>query len=153
VQAGVATAAIGGGRRSGMWQVFQGESAMRTSRAAFVVGLGLALGLGATANRALAFKEFSDEFKAKYVKAGTPLATAVESAKCNVCHAGKSKKERNVYGAQLAERLDKEDKKNVEKIRKVLDEVAALSSDPANASAPTFGQLIEQGKLPGGTPE
>ena len=60
-----------------------------------------------------------------------------------------SKKERNAYGNALAERLDKkEDAKNVEKIRQALSEVAALSSDPAKPDAPTFGALIEQGKLP-----
>jgi hypothetical protein len=89
-----------------------------------------------------------------YVKDGTPLAAAVEEAKCNVCHVGKSKKDRNAYGHALAERLDKkEDAKNVEKIRKALEEVAALSSDPAKADAPTFGQLIAEGKLPGGAPQ
>jgi hypothetical protein len=88
------------------------------------------------------------------VKDGTPLAAEVETAKCNVCHKGKSKKDRNAYGHALAERLDKkEDAKNVEKIRKALEEVAALSSDPAKADAPTFGQLIAEGKLPGGAPQ
>jgi hypothetical protein len=95
---------------------------------------------------AFAIKQFADEFKAVYVKDGTPLAAAVETAKCNVCHAGKSKKERNAYGEALAERLDKEtDKKDVEKIRKVLDEVAKL---PSKVSGKTFGELIADGKLP-----
>jgi hypothetical protein len=65
---------------------------------------------------------------------------------------GKSKKDHNAYGIALAERLDKkEDAKNVEKIKKALEEVAALSSDPSKADAPTFGKLIEEGKLPGGS--
>ena len=98
-----------------------------------------------------------DEFKAVYVKpdsanpAEKALAAEVETAKCNVCHKGSSKKERNGYGDALADRLDKkEDAKNVEKIRKALETVAAMPSDPAKADAPTFGALIEQGKLPGG---
>ncbi|MFM8891862.1 MAG: hypothetical protein ACKOTB_09635, partial [Planctomycetia bacterium] len=70
---------------------------------------------------------------------------------CNVCHKGSSKKERNGYGEALADRLDKkEDAKNVEKIRKALEEVAALPSDPSNAGGPTFGALLKEGKLPGG---
>lgn len=126
----------------------------RSSRYAWVVGFGLALVVGASAREAFAIKQFLDEFKAVYVKEGTPLAAAVEKAKCNVCHVGKSKKDRNAYGDALAERLDKkEDAKNVEKIRKALDEVAALSSDPSKADAPTFGALIEEGKLPGGNAE
>lgn len=123
-------------------------------------GLALLVGAGATllacgpVREAYAIKQFADEFKAVYVKDGTPLAAAVEEAKCNVCHMGKSKKDRNAYGNALAERLDKkEDAKNVDKIRKALEEVAALSSDPAKPDAPTFGQLIADGKLPGGAPQ
>jgi hypothetical protein len=62
---------------------------------------------------------------------------------------GSVKKDRNAYGNALAERLDKkEDAKNVEKIKKALEEVAALPSDPAKADSPTFGALLKAGKLP-----
>jgi hypothetical protein len=125
----------------------------RSSRHALLVCAGLVVIAGGSSREAFAIKQFADEFKAVYVKEGTPLAAAVEEAKCNVCHVGKSKKDRNAYGNALAERLDKkEDAKNVEKIRKALEEVAALSSDPSKPDAPTFGKLIEEGKLPGGTP-
>jgi hypothetical protein len=126
---------------------------IRTSRYGWVVAAGIACVAGGSARDAFAIKQFADEFKAMYVKPGTPLAAAVETAKCNVCHAGSSKKERNAYGHALAERLDKkEDAKNVEKIKKALEEVAALSSDPSKPDAPTFGKLIEEGKLPAGSP-
>jgi cytochrome c5 len=122
-----------------------------------VAGAAVALACGGAAREAFAIKQFFDEFKAVYVKpessdpAEKALAAEVETAKCNVCHAGSSKKERNAYGNALADRLDKkEDAKNVEKIRKALDEVAALPSDPAKADAPTFGALLKEGKLPGG---
>ena len=124
---------------------------MSGSRYACVVGLGLVLTAGPAIRPAHAIKQFSDEFKALYVKEGTPLAAEVENAKCNVCHVGKSKKDRNAYGNALAERLDKkEDKDNKDKIRAMLEEVAGLSSDPSKADAPTFGALIAEGKLPGG---
>jgi hypothetical protein len=127
---------------------------IRSSRFACVVGIGLAVAVGSSAREAFAIKQFFDEFKAVYVKDGTPLAAAVETAKCNVCHVGKSKKDRNAYGNALAEKLDKkEDAKNVEKIRKALEEVAALPSDSAKADSPTFGALLAEGKLPGGTAE
>jgi hypothetical protein len=132
---------------------------MHCSRKASLVGrwgmaLGLAVAVGLAARPAVAIKQFSDEFKEVYVKEGTPLAAEVEKAKCNVCHVGKSKKDRNAYGNALAERLDKkEDKENKEKIRTMLAEVAALSSDPGKPDAPTFGQLIEAGRLPGGPAE
>jgi hypothetical protein len=127
---------------------------IRSSRFACVVGIGLAVVVGSSAREAFAIKQFFDEFKTVYVKDGTPLAAAVETAKCNVCHVGKSKKDRNAYGNALAEKLDKkEDAKNVEKIRKALEEVAALPSDSAKADSPTFGALIAEGKLPGGNAE
>jgi hypothetical protein len=124
---------------------------IRDYRYACLAALGLTVVLGGGTREAFAIKQFADEFKAMYVKEGTPLAAAVEGAKCNVCHMGTSKKERNVYGHALAERLDKkEDAKNVEKIKAALQEVAGLSSDPSKPDAPTFGKLIEEGKLPGG---
>ena len=124
---------------------------IRDFRHACLAVLGLTVAAGGLTREAFAIKQFADEFKALYVKEGTPLAAAVDEAKCNVCHLPASKKERNAYGHALAERLDKkEDAKNVEKIKAALQEVAGLSSDPSKPDAPTFGKLIEEGKLPGG---
>ena len=132
-------------------------SCSRSSRYALVAGAAVAWVCGGSAREAFAIKQFFDEFKAVYVKpdsadpAEKALVAGVESAKCNVCHEGTSKKERNAYGNALAERLNKkEDAKNVEKIKKALEEVAALPSDPAKADSPTFGALLKEGKLPGG---
>lgn len=116
--------------------------------------LGLSFALAGSAREAFAIKQFADEFKEVYVKEGTPLAAEVETAKCNVCHKGKSKKDRNAYGEALAKLLDKkEDKANKEKIRQALETVAKESSDPSKPDAPTFGELIAEGKLPGGPVE
>ena len=72
--------------------------------------------------------------------------------KCNVCHVGKDKKERNAYGKALDERLDKKaDKENKGKIRKMMEEVAALPSGDKSDS-PTFGALLKEGKLPVAVP-
>ena len=118
-------------------------------RQAVVLGLGVALAGGVCAGPAFAIKQFQDEFKSLYVKEGTPLAAEVERAKCNVCHVGSSKKDRNAYGQALDERLDKKtDKEDKEKIRKMLEEVAALPSDPAKKDSPTFGDRIKAGMLP-----
>ena len=126
----------------------------RSSIPARLALLALSLAIGASAREAFAIKQFSDEFKAVYVKEGTPLAAEVETAKCNVCHKGSNKKDRNAYGEALAKLLDKkEDKENKEKIRQALDTVAKESSDPSKPDAPTFGDLIAAGKLPGGPGE
>jgi hypothetical protein len=125
----------------------------RFRRIACLAGLCVALAGVGLARPAYAIKQFQDEFKALYVKEGTPLAAEVERAKCNVCHVGKDKKDRNVYGQALDERLDKKaDKDNAEKIRKMLEEVAALPSDPTTPGSPTFGDLIKAGKLPVAVP-
>jgi hypothetical protein len=117
-----------------------------------VTGMVIAIGVAAWGGQAFAIKQFADEFKAVYVEEGTPLAAEVEKAKCNVCHMGKSKKDRNAYGQALAELLDKkEDKDNKDKIRQALETVAAKPS--AGAGSPTFGDLIKEGKLPGGPAE
>lgn len=80
---------------------------IRDFRYSCLVVVGVALAAGGLTREAFAIKQFADEFKAMYVKDGTPLAAAVEEAKCNVCHMGKSKKDHNAYGNALAERLDK----------------------------------------------
>jgi hypothetical protein len=127
----------------------------RRSSFAVMVGIAVAFVAGASSRPAFAIKQFFDEFKAIYVKPDSAdanekaLAAEVETAKCNVCHAGSNKKERNAYGDALAELLDKKaDAKNVEKIKESLVKVAGMSSDPSQPDAPTFGDLFKQGKLP-----
>jgi hypothetical protein len=129
----------------------------RSSFQVAVTGVMVAVVVVSASRPAFAIKQFFDEFKAAYVKPESAdpnekaLAAEVETAKCNVCHAGKSKKDRNAYGNALADLLDKkEDAKNVAKIKESLEKVAAMPSVPGKADAPTFGDLIKQGKLPGG---
>jgi hypothetical protein len=124
-----------------------------SNRWGVMLGAMVVVVVGASSRPAFAIKEFFDEFKAVYVKPDSSdandkaLVAEVETAKCNVCHVGSSKKERNSYGNALADLLDKkEDKKNPEKIRQALDTVAAM---PSADGAPTFGELLKQGKLPG----
>ena len=65
--------------------------------------------------------------------------------KCNICHEGKSKKDKNAYGKLLDKLLDrKKDAKNPEKIRQAL---AAVESEKS-PSGETYGELIKEGKLP-----
>jgi hypothetical protein len=105
-------------------------------------------------------KSFKDQFDVKYVKKDSKdvkqkaFAEIVAEVKCNLCHQGKSKKDRNPYGQELAKLLDKKaDMKNVEKIKKVLDQVAKLKFNPKDKKSLTFGELIAAGKLPGGKPK
>jgi len=94
------------------------------------------------------------EFVAKYVKSDASeakdkgFAEAVENAQCNVCHAGEEKKNRNAYGQALAKFLVKADRNNKDKIRQSLDKAAGVKAKPDDPNAPTFGDCINQGKLP-----
>lgn len=106
---------------------------------------------------ARADKAFFDEFVAKYVKPDSAdpkdqaFKATVEKVRCNVCHEGRAKKNRNVYGQALDKLLDRQtDKENKPKIRAALDTVAKQHSKPDDDKSPTFGELIEQGKLPAG---
>lgn len=125
----------------------------------FVVWLGCGAvfgGLALAGSDAQAIPSFKKEFDAKYVHkegndAEKAFAAKVEKVKCNVCHKGQKKKDRNAYGDALADLLDKkEDEKNLEKIRESLDKVAAMKSKKDDPNSPTFGELIEKGELPGG---
>ncbi len=58
-----------------------------------------------------------------------------------------------LYGVELAKLLDnKTDKDNKDKIHSALAKVEKLPSNAQDKNSPTFGQLIQQGKLPGGAP-
>jgi hypothetical protein len=126
---------------------------LRTVSMALLVGIATAL----AAQPAAAIIQFRNEFRDKYVNedstdpADVAFAELVKEARCDLCHAGRDKEVRNRYGEALSVLLDHDaDKKNVEKIQAALDEVAGQASDPDDPDSPTFGELIEQGKLPGG---
>jgi cytochrome c2 len=98
-----------------------------------------------SASPAFAVKQFYDEFKEVYVNNGELDASAVAKAKCNLCHEGKSKKNKNAYGKLLDTLLDrKKDAKNPEKIREALAKVESEKS----SSGVTYGELFKEGKLP-----
>lgn len=116
----------------------------------------IAAGAMMSVSTARAEKAFRDEFIAKYVKADSEdakdkaFAAACEKARCNICHEGKSKKDRNTYGAALGKLIKRADKEDKDKIQAALDKVAAIKSDAKDSKSPTFGELIKAGKLPGG---
>jgi squalene-hopene/tetraprenyl-beta-curcumene cyclase len=115
---------------------------------------------GPLASSAWAVRSFQSEFYALYLdqQSTDPDVVAYEAlvreAKCNLCHIGNSKKDRNTYGMELAKLLDHTaDNRNAEKIRNALEQVAQLKSVPDDEDAKTFGQLIAARQLPGAAPE
>lgn len=111
-----------------------------------VFGLSLML----STDDANARPNYNSAFKDMYVKEGTPLAKAVDEVKCNVCHEGKKKKNRNVYGKAVHEALGGEKIKDKDKINAALEKAAKMHSDPEDKDSPTFGELLKEGKLPAG---
>src|SRR5262245_13817448 len=102
--------------------------------------------------------QFKKVFDDTYVKKApaTPqekaLAEAVSTVQCNVCHVGPNPKvgtkNRNAYGKAVNGLITTKDAINTPKIIEALDQVSKMKSDPNNPNSPTFGELLEQGKLP-----
>ena len=102
---------------------------------------------------AAAIPQFQKVFFAEYIDDhGNPeYAEMVKTeAKCFLCHQGKKKKtNRNAYGQQLSELLDKKkDKKDVDKISAALKKVGDMPSNPKDPNSKTYAERIAAGRLP-----
>jgi hypothetical protein len=114
--------------------------------------------VGTSAESAWAIPPFDLAFKKEYVAAGSPLAEKVAEVKCNVCHKGTMKKDRNEFGMAVSKYLKKadfagDDKKfdpkspeGAAKLKEGLEKATAEKS----SSGKTFGELLKAGELPGG---
>ena len=118
---------------------------------AIVIGASLAI----SPREASAIPQFKKEWDAIYMDddstdaAVVELTTAAKKAKCNVCHAGKSKKKRNAYGAELSKLLKKtKDNKDVYKIKEAIEQVSEMHSVAGDDSSPTWGEVFASGTLP-----
>ncbi|TWT34919.1 hypothetical protein [Blastopirellula retiformator] len=112
-----------------------------------------------TADQAFAIKPFMEVFIANYnvkepkTDSEKALAAAVAEVKCNLCHEGKSKKNRNAYGAAMDELVDKKEfvaarKEDKEKAQKEFTEILVKLEAEKSPTGETYGELIKAGKLP-----
>lgn len=107
------------------------------------------------ASQASALPPFNKEFAAKYVEGNSNAAfvEAVGTAKCNACHEGTSKKNKNAYGKAVAMFLTKAEfekvKADADAAKKYIDEGLEKAAAEKSASGKTYGELIAEGKLPG----
>ena len=114
---------------------------------AALAGVGLAIFVGVSGGTAKAIPPFKKEWDGMYAKDGTPIAKVATEAKCNVCHVkDKDKKTRNDYGTAISS-LIKKTEKDPEKIRAAILKVEKMTTPDGKT---TFGDLIKEGKLPGG---
>lgn len=118
-----------------------------------------AIAVVSTADKAFAIKPFMDVFVEKYnvkepkTDADKALAVAVAEVKCNLCHEGKSKKDRNAYGAAMDKLVDKAEivallKEDKDKGEKTITEALVKLEAEKSPSGETFGELLKAGKLP-----
>jgi cytochrome c553 len=99
--------------------------------------------------------QYRAQFQKHYKE--SKIAEAAKEAKCNVCHYGKKKKDRNDYGVALSKHLSKEIftklKRDKEALNKKVDEALEAVEKVEKSAGTTFGSLIEEGELPGTAPE
>jgi hypothetical protein len=105
---------------------------------------------------ASALPPFNKEWMAKY-KDGSKDAKfveAVETAKCNVCHQGESKKMKNEYGKVVGKYLTKakynEIKDDEAAAKKYILEGLQKAEAEKNGGGKSYGDVMKAGALPGG---
>jgi hypothetical protein len=107
------------------------------------------VGLGFSFQSASALPPFNKEWVSKY---NTPEKAAYSEAKCNVCHAGESKKMKNDYGKAVGKFLTKakynEIKEDEAAAKKYIAEGLAKAEAEKAASGKTYGELLKAGELP-----
>lgn len=74
------------------------------------------------------------------------LEEPLKETKCGLCHTPGSKKERIAYGDALLKAL--KDGENIKDAKQVTDALRATEGMPSSTMGTTFGQLIQEGKLP-----
>jgi hypothetical protein len=92
------------------------------------------------ASQAQARPNYCKEFIGQYEN-----VKEAKEAKCTICHPGKEKKERNIYGVALSKCLAAEKVTDEAKIKESLKKVEGEKSAVAGK---TFGDLLKDGKLP-----
>lgn len=108
----------------------------------------------AATSSAFATPVFKKAFDEQYGK-NEAIKKASEEAKCNVCHFGNSKKNKNDYGKALSELLKKDNykedrvKAEPEAVKKELDEAFKKVEAAKSKGGDTFGDRLKAGKLPG----
>jgi hypothetical protein len=118
----------------------------------------IVLGLVAVAislQSASALPPFQKEWKAKYSdgNSNAKFVAAVETAKCNVCHMGTSKKDHNEYGKSIKKYLTKAKYTEIkamdeEAAKKYVIEGLTKSEAEKNAAGKTYGEVLKAGEIP-----
>lgn len=95
---------------------------------------------------AMARPDYNKYFWEMYDK---EIGTQKDTAKCNACHFGSEKKNRNDYGKAVGTAIGGKNEKDAAKIKAGLEKAA---KEKSATDGKTFGDLIKDGKLPGKNP-
>lgn len=88
------------------------------------------------------------KFLPAFKEAYPALVAQADTVKCNVCHFGDKKTNRNDYGMAVGKAIGEKNVMDAEKIKEALKK----AEGEKNADGKTFGELIKDGKLPGKAP-
>ena len=128
---------------------------MKKAGITLLCGLVVAMlvGLSGTADARPDYKKVHDKMYKE-----SDIAEALADAKCNACHYGKKKANRNDYGEALikvglTEENYKAKKSDKEAFAKEIAEALEKVLKEKSKGGETFGERIKAGKLPGTNPE
>jgi len=120
-----------------------------------IVSLSGLCALVVAVSSALARPDYNKQFQASFEK--SPIGEAAKEKKCNVCHYGKTKKNRNDFGTALNKHLTADGytelKSDKEALGAKIQEAFKAVMKEKSKSGKVFGELIEAGQLPGTAPE
>lgn len=103
----------------------------------------------------LALPPIDKEWKERYIEKNPPPAYKEDAAtqKCNVCHDGAKKADKNEYGKAIGKHLTKKGvtdlKDNPAGQKKYIQDALEKAEDEKNAKGEKFGDIMKNGKLPG----
>src|SRR5262245_925450 len=110
------------------------------------------IGLAWSMQSASALPPFNKEWIAKYNDG--EKNSAFKEAKCNVCHAGESKKMKNEYGKAVGKFLSKakynQIKEDEAAAKKYILEGLQKAEGEMGSGGKSYGDLFKAGQLPGG---
>lgn len=112
------------------------------------------LALGWSYQSASALPPFNKEWMAKYKEGNgnAKFVEAIDTAKCNVCHEGMSKKMKNEYGKAVGKFLTKakynEIKDDEAAAKKYILEGFQKAEGEKSAGGKSFGEMFKAGELP-----
>ncbi|MBA63871.1 MAG: hypothetical protein CMJ76_16070 [Planctomycetaceae bacterium] len=117
----------------------------------------IVVALASTAEQSQAIPAFAKAFTERYVNTSknAEFVTAVKQAKCNLCHFGTSKRNKNDFGKTFAKHLKRTDynstrfREEAATVKKEFDVGLKKILAEKNPAGKTYQSRIENGELPG----